>query len=372
MTVKVEQIIRHMEGLAPKAIAENWDNPGLHIGDPKKEVKKILVALDPVEEVAEEAVKEKADMLITHHPFFFDTVRTLREDRAPGRITALLIRNDVALYCAHTNLDNARGGINDYLAKLLGVEGVKALEPLEAGRYEKIVVFVPEGYEKKVFSVMSEAGAGWIGNYSHCTFRTKGIGTFKPGENTAPFIGEEGKLEQVKEYRVETIVPVERIDAVIKAMLAVHPYEEVAYDLYTLENKRWDIGPGRIGTLAEATPLVEFIGKVKHRLDLKQIRYSGRPHRVIKRVALCGGSGGSLINIAAKMGADVFLTGDVKHHDAHRAAELGMAVVDAGHYGTEKVAPEIIKEHVERYVKGLGSVIEVVKSNINTDPLMTF
>ncbi len=370
MSTDVGYIIGLMKRLAPESIAEGWDNPGLQLGAPSAKVKRILVAVDPVEEVAREAVDRKVDMLITHHPFFFDAVKTLREDRPAGRIAALLIRNGIALYCAHTNLDNARGGINDYLAEFLGIEGIKTLEPLKGLGYEKIVVFVPAGYEDRVASSMAEAGAGWIGNYSHCTFRSRGTGTFMPRENTDPFIGEKGKLEQVDEYRLETIVPAEDTGQVIEAMLDAHPYEEVAYDVYPLKNGRWDMGPGRTGTLTEAVPFGEFVKTVKDALDLEQVRCTGSPDRRVERVALCGGSGGSLIDAAAAAGADVFITGDVKHHDAHRARELGMALIDAGHYGTEKCAPDIIKEYIERQTKGTDMGIEVIKSDIDTNPLI--
>ena len=370
MSADVGYIIGLMEKLAPEPMAEKWDNPGLHVGSPGAKVERILVAVDPVEEVAREAVDRKADMLITHHPFFFDAVRSLREDQPTGRIAALLIRNGVSLYCAHTNLDNARGGINDYLAKLLGIVEVKTLEPLEGLGYEKVMVFVPTGHEDEVASAMADAGAGWIGNYSHCTFRAKGTGTFMPRENTNPFLGERGKLERAEEYRLETIVRAEDTGRVVKAMLAAHPYEEAAYDVYALKNVRWDIGPGRVGTLPEAVTFGEFVKTVKERLALEQVRCSGDPSRIVKRVVLCGGSGGSLIDAAAVASADVFLTGDVKHHDAHRAKELGMALIDAGHYGTERCATDIIKEHIERHIKGTDLGIEVIKSDIDTNPLI--
>lgn len=370
MDVKVKDIISIMGELAPECIAESWDNPGLHIGNPEKPVKKILAAVDPIESVAREALDRNADMLITHHPLFFDNIMSLREDRSIGSITALLIRGNIALYCAHTNLDNARGGVNDYLARIFEMEEVKTLEALNGCGYEKIVVFVPEGYEDSVFSAMAEAGAGHIGNYSHCTFRTGGIGTFKPGENTKPFLGQRGELAQAKEYRLETIVPSELTDSVITAMLKAHPYEEAAYDIYALRNYRRDIGPGRIGVLPKAIPLNKFAEKVKKRLGLKQVKCSGNLDRTVKRVALCGGSGSSLIDTAAALKADVFLTGDVKHHDAHKAMGLGIALIDAGHFGTEKIVPDIIKGHIEKYTTERNLIVEVIKSDIDTDPFI--
>lgn len=370
MSADVGYIIGIMERLAPERMAEGWDNPGLHLGTPSAKVKRILVALDPVEEVAREAVDRKADLLITHHPFFFEPIKTLREDHPAGRTAAILIRNGISLYCAHTNLDNARGGINDYLASLLGIGDLRALEQPERLRYEKIVVFVPVGYEDKVAMAMADAGAGWIGNYSHCTFRAKGTGTFMPREGTNPFIGERGSLERVEEYRLETIVPAELTRQVVKAMLDAHPYEEAAYDVYALNNGRSDIGPGRIGVLPEPVPLGEFVKRVKDSLDLEWVKCTGDLDRLVKTVALCGGSGGSLIDKAAAKGADVFVSGDIKHHDGLKCRQLGMALVDAGHHGTEKIATDIIKRHIEGHIKGTDMEVEIMKSETNTNPFI--
>lgn len=370
MSADVKYIIGIMEKLAPQRMAEGWDNVGLQLGTPEARVERVLVALDPVEEVANEAVRRNADMLITHHPFFFDPVKTLREDRPAGRTAAILIRSGISLYCAHTNLDSARGGINDYLASMIGIEDTEALEPAEGLGYEKIAVFVPMGYEERVALAMAEAGAGHIGRYSHCTFRAAGVGTFMPGEGTNPFLGEKGKLEQADEYRLETIVPAELTGRVVEAMLDAHPYEEAAYDIYTVRNKRGDIGPGRIGLLPEAVSFEEFAKTVKQRLGLGQVRCSGDPGKSIKKVALCGGSGGSLIETAAAKGADVLLTGDVKHHDALKCRGLGMALIDAGHYGTERIAADIIKAHLEKHLKGTDRGVGVIKSEIDTNPFV--
>jgi len=366
--VECKHIVSIMEKLAPEFMAEKWDNVGLQIGFTEKKVSRILVAVDLVEEVAREAVESRVDMIITHHPFFFDTVKTLREDRSTGRIAALLIKNGIALYCAHTNLDNAPGGINDYLVQLLGLREAKVLEPSAECGYDKIAVFVPAGHEDRVAMAMAKAGAGRIGSYSHCTFRAKGVGTFKPGDNTNPFIGETGRLEHVDEYRVETIVPSELTSHVVQAMLDAHPYEEAAYDIYGLKNKRRDFGPGRIGVLPEAVSLAEFINRVKQALGLKQVRCSGISGKIVERVALCGGSGGSLIDAAAAVGADVYLTGDIKYHDALKSLSLGMALVDAGHYDSEKAAVDIIKNHIDKQARGTVGGVEVLKSRTDINP----
>jgi dinuclear metal center YbgI/SA1388 family protein len=357
-----------MEKLAPVSLAEKWDNIGLQIGNPAKKVNRVLVAVDLLEEVAMEAVQENVDMVVTHHPFIFDPVKTLREDSFSGKVASMLIKNDIALYCTHTNLDSAPGGINHLLAEMLGLKGVKILQVSKERYYNKIVVFVPAGYEDRVRTAMAEAGAGWIGNYSHCTFQVRGTGTFMPGENTSPFIGEQGRLEKADEFRLETIVPEELTPRVVNAMVEAHPYEEVAYDIYGLKNEREGYGLGRIGMLPEEMALGELAGRVKHVLELKHVKCSGNLNGKVLKVALCGGSGGSLIEKAALMGADVYLTGDIKYHDAHKSLSLGMAVIDAGHYGTEKIAVDIIKNHIENEVRGLNEKLEVIKSRIDIDP----
>lgn len=370
MAVECKAIVEFMERLAPIHMAEKWDNVGLQLGDPLAKVSRILVAVDPVEEVVREAVEKRADMIITHHPFFFDTVKTLRQDTATGRIAALLIKNGISLYCAHTNLDNAPEGINQHLAELLDLRELMTLEPLDGCGYHKIVVFVPAGHEDRVAQAMSEAGTGRIGNYSHCSFRAKGVGTFMPGDNTDPFIGQRGELERVEEYRVETIVPSELTGRVVREMLAAHPYEEAAYDIYSLQNGRSDIGAGRVGLLPQAVSLGTFVQRVKKVLDLTQVRCLGSNDMMVRRIAVCGGSGASLIDMAAAMGADVFLTGDIKHHDALKSRGLGLALIDAGHYGTEKIAADIIKAHIDNQIKGTDMEIEVIKSQISTHPFI--
>jgi dinuclear metal center YbgI/SA1388 family protein len=360
-------IIGIMEKLAPESLAEDWDNVGLQLGNLDKKVSKVLVALDMTNGVAQEAVSKGVDMVITHHPFIFNPVKSLREDCYTGRVAAVLIWHGIALYCAHTNLDNAPNGINQVLADMLGLLDIEKLQVISAGAYNKLVVFVPEGYQDKVLMAAAEAGAGCIGNYSHCTFQAPGTGTFLPSGSTNPFIGKPGQLERADEYRIETIVPAELTQEVVDAVLKVHPYEEVAYDIYRLQNKRDGDGPGRIGRLPVGQTLAEFAKEVKKTLGLDNIRLSGQPDRHVKKVALCGGSGGSLIEKAAQMGADVFVTGDIKYHDAQRALELGIALIDAGHYGTEKIAVDVIRRHIENGVMMLDGQVEVLASEACVD-----
>ena len=317
--------------------AEEWDNVGLHAGDRNKEISRIMVALSPGEDAVNAAVEAGVDMLLTHHPLIFRSMKQINSDTATGRSLLKLIRNDVNLYCAHTNLDIAKDGVNDVLAQALELEQVKPLADITHDICYKVVVYVPAGYEEIVRQAMCKAGAGCIGNYSGCTFQAKGTGTFLPGENTNPFIGEAGRMEYAEEYRLETVVPQAVLSAVIRAMEAVHPYEEVAYDVFRLENGGEDRGIGRVGQLKEAVSLAEFLDFTASKLSCNHMTYHGDLSRQVKTVALCGGSGSSYMGAAKKAGADVYVTGDMRYHDAQAADEMDLCVVDAGHLRTERM-----------------------------------
>lgn len=368
MPVTCRDIMKIVENAVPSFMAEKWDNVGLQIGHPDKQVKTILVAIDLLEDVAREAVEKKVDMIVTHHPFIFDPVKSLREDYFIGKIASLLISNGIALYCVHTNLDIAPGGINDVLAEKLELDDTQLLAETGKRYYDKIVVYAPDGHENKIRDALTTAGAGWIGRYSHCTFQVKGTGTYMPQKGTNPYAGTQGKLEEAVEYRLETIVPQEITSSVVKSMMDVHPYEEVAYDIYRLENKREGYGLGRIGTLKKELYLEEFANKVKELFKLNYLIVSGNLNKKIFRVALCGGSGGSLIEQAVAKGVDVYLSGDIKYHQAHDALNNDMAVVDAGHYGTEIISVDILKDIIEKETKKKEVDVEIIKSGVNVNP----
>jgi len=360
-----------IEKKIPHFMAEKWDNVGLQIGHPGMQTKKILVAIDLLEEVAVEAIENRVDMIVTHHPFLFNPVKSLREDQFTGKVVSMLIRNKIALYCAHTNLDIAPEGINDVLAKKIKLGDVQILEQTGKRYYNKIVVYVPAGHEDRIRNAMTGAGAGWIGKYSHCTFQVKGTGTYMPREGTNPYIGNRGKLEKQEEYRLETVVPQEITSKVVRAVIDAHPYEEAAYDIFRMENKRDGYGLGRIGVLDKEMSLKKFADRVKKLLELDYLTISGDLNKKISKVALCGGSGGSLIEHAASKGADVYLTGDIKYHQAHQALSFDMAIIDAGHYGTEKISVDILKNFIDKELKKEHGGIKVIKSRVNVDPFFT-
>lgn len=334
--MQVKDITRAMEQLAPLQLKEDWDNVGLQIGGPDDKVHRILLALTPSEAVVEEAVEMGADMIITHHPFIFKGVKTLRSDTVIGKITRECMKHDIAFYCAHTNLDIAQGGVNDILAKRLGLQDVKGLQETASTPRYKVVVFVPMSHVETVKAAMFEAGGGAQGAYHSCAWSVTGTGQFCPQDDARPYLGEVGQLETVEEARVEVLVDRAALHAVVDAMLKAHPYEEVAYDVFVNEGSCEKAHLGRIGTLPEAKPLGEWLADVKNILDVPVVAYVGDSEQIVEKVALCGGSACELLGDAKRAGADVYVTGDMKYHDAQRAVEMNMAMVDVSHYAGER------------------------------------
>ena len=357
-----------VEELAPLELAEPWDNPGWQLGDPRAPVEKVLLCLDVGREVVKEAGQKGAQLILTHHPLFFKGMKSLRVDTPQGALAAELLRLGIGVYAAHTNLDRARLGVSDALAKILGLESTEVLVPAEE-RYYKLVVFVPVEHVEAVREALGAAGAGWIGNYSHCTFGVEGTGTFLPLEGTSPYIGRQGVLERVREVRLETVVPSALVEKAVRAMLEVHPYEEVAYDLYPLANRfKPSLGLGRVGVLPEAVPLRNFAGRVREALGLGAVRWAGEEGRPVRRVAVCGGAGGELWKEALAARADVLVTGDVSYHTARDMLAAGLAFVDAGHFGTERAVLPLLKELLARALEERGLAVDLLLSEGEKDP----
>ncbi|WP_213818416.1 Nif3-like dinuclear metal center hexameric protein [Garciella nitratireducens] len=367
MSIKCQNVMNIIEKLAPKILAEDWDNVGLQVGDPRADIEKILICLDLTEEVLKEAIQEKANMIITHHPFIFKPLKNIRMDLSSGNIIKQLIKKEINLYTAHTNLDIAENGLNDMLAEKLSLKYIETLFPIRQEKLFKIVVFVPKGYEDKIRDAMGKQGAGWIGNYSNCTFQTLGTGTFKPLNGTNPFIGSMGKIEKVEEVRIETIVTQKNIFKTLNAIIKVHPYEEVAYDIYPLENQGKKYGLGRIGEYEQFISYEEFLSILKSTLKIKHLRIAGVRKEFIKKVALCTGSGAEYMNRAAMLGADIFITGDLKYHEAQQAKNLNMTVIDAGHFATESIVMEGLKKYLDKEFIGMKKNIDIIVSKVNRD-----
>ena len=367
MSVKCRLILDAMEQLAPHTLAASWDAIGLQIGSPEQAVDCILVALDVSEATVAEAIAEKANLIISHHPAIFKPLNAIRTDSVQGLRLQTLLKHDIALFSAHTNLDIADGGVNDILARRLKLEGARILRASSWERLVKLAVFIPDTHVEAVRQAVSKAGAGHIGNYSHCTFQAAGTGTFLPLAGTAPYLGEQGKLEYVSEYRLETIMPEPIVKQVVAAMLAAHPYEEVAYDLYPLHNQGTGFGLGRIGELAEAASLRKLAAEVRDLLGAGYVRFAGDPQKNIVRVAVCGGSGSDLIDDAVQAGADVLITGDIKYHEAQQALSAGLGLIDAGHFFTEKPVVDALAGYLQNYAALRNWKLRIVASTSEKD-----
>jgi dinuclear metal center YbgI/SA1388 family protein len=346
ITPKVSDVLGIINRLAPFALAEEWDNAGLQVGNPSAFAGKIMVALDAGKSAVEAAVAAGCQLLLTHHPMIFRPLKKISTADPLGRLIALALSNDLAIIALHTNFDIAEGGVNDLLSERLGVSGCKPLKVTVVDELVKLCVFVPKGHEEEVMNALFSF-SGFIGNYSDCSFQTVGVGTFKPLKGAEPFLGEIGKREYAEESRIEVLLRKADVNAAVRSLIAVHPYEEPAYDLYPLMNKGKADGMGRMGELPAAITLSEFAATVKERLELDGVRFVGAANRKVKKIAMCGGSGISLMRDALNQGADVMVTGDVKYHEAREAEDLGLALVDAGHFGTERPMIRGLTELVE-------------------------
>lgn len=337
MSIICSDLVGKIQEIYPLDLAEAYDNVGLLIGNPGKAISRVLVALDITGEVVREATDLGADMIISHHPVIFRPVKKILSCDPLGALISDIIRSDINVYALHTNFDNASGGMNDIIVKLLELKDIEPLGNNHNSRLYKLVVFVPKTHQDLVRKAILDAGAGHIGNYSHCSFNLEGTGTFRPLEGSSPFIGSEGRDERVEETRVETIVDESRFKRVVSKMKEAHPYEEPAYDIYPLENIISG-GTGRIGSLREKLTLGELCAVLKDRLQVPHLSVGGSLDRKITRVAVVGGAGSDFVSDSIAKGADVLVTGDIKHHEAMDSVAAGLSVIDAGHYFTEAAA----------------------------------
>lgn len=366
-TVRVQDVSGLLNQLYPPSLAEDWDNVGLLLGDPAAPVERVLVCLDAEEQVIARAEELGARLVISHHPLIYRPLKRITPGDEAGRTLFRAMRGDIAIYCAHTNLDRARGGLNDWLAKRLGLQNA---QPLEQSLRDllKLVVFVPLGHEEQVRDALFSAGAGVIGDYDRVSFQTPGRGGFRCGPDTDPHIGTPGQSEVVDELRIETVLPAALAGKVVAKMIKAHPYEEVAFDLYPLSNQRTDVGLGRIGTLETPQALEAFAAQVKEALGLTRLRLAGACSGSVRKVAVCGGSGASLMSEALRQGADCLVTGDVKYHDAQRARAEGLALLDAGHFGTEILMVEQLTQELKRAVAERQWPLEIIEMTGEEDP----
>ncbi len=353
--MKVQAILEALEDLAPAALAYEGDPVGLSVGDPEWDVARVLVTLSVTPDAVKVALRKKADAIVSHHPLIWRPLRALRTDAPHTALCLELAQARIACIAAHTNLDVAPGGVNDTLADRLGLVRRKPLFPVPHAGLVKLVTFVPATHLAAVRDAVCQAGAGAIGNYTHCSFSAPGMGTFLPAESANPFSGTKGQVNEEPEHRFEVLVPKARTSAVLRALFAAHPYEEVAYDLIPLANPDAAIGLGVRGELANPVALRKFADHVRGALRLNHLRVIGKLARKVRTVAVLGGSGGSHI-ADIPQDIDVFVTGDVDYHDAWSAEEAGLAVIDAGHAGTERCVVPVLAQYLRKRFPKLGVI----------------
>ncbi|KXH87419.1 Nif3-like dinuclear metal center hexameric protein [Sporosarcina sp. HYO08] len=365
--VNGHEIITLFEKWSPKRFAMEGDPVGLHIGQLNRPVEKVLVTLDVNEAVVDEAIEKGAALIIAHHPPIFRPLKAVLTDTTQGRMIEKCIKNDISVYAAHTNLDVAPGGVNDMLASKLGLLQTEVLSPTLSDPLYKLVVFSPVTHAEDVRQALAKAGAGAIGDYEGCSFSSTGTGRFTPSAGADPFIGGVGRGEEVEEERIEVVLPGPLRSKVLKAMHQAHPYEEVAYDFFMLDQRTEALGLGRIGTLEKEMTLKQFAEHVKQIFGVPAARFVGDAHSIIRKVAVLGGDGNKYIGAAKRSGADVLVTGDLYYHVAHDAEAMGLSVVDPGH-NIEKVMIEGVADYMQGACAEAKYDVEFIRSEVITEP----
>ncbi|ADH99844.1 Nif3-like dinuclear metal center hexameric protein [Salisediminibacterium selenitireducens] len=365
--VHAQTLIQEFESYSPKSLAVEGDKIGLQIGTLNKSVNKVMVTLDVNEQVVDEAISQEIDFIIAHHPLIFKPLKTIRTDVSYGRTVEKLIKHDISLYVAHTNLDVTDGGVNDLMADALGLTDTEVLAKTGEDQLYKLTIFVSKDDADRVRQAMGDAGAGHIGDYSHCSFQSPGTGSFIPGDGTDPYIGKQGEPEFVEELKIETIIPGSIQKKVIRAMLDAHPYEEPAYDVYPLANQGEVFGLGRIGYLKDGMTLDAFADHVKAAFEVPFVRVVGDGSREVKKVAVLGGDGNKYTMTALHKGADVYVTGDLYYHVAHDAMMEGLMMVDPGH-NVEKIMKRATADRLREFLTSNGYESDIIVSDSHTDP----
>lgn len=358
----VKDILSCLTQVAPLSWQESYDNAGLQVGDENAEVSKALIALDVTEALIDEAVAKSCNLIISHHPLIFRGLKHLTPKSPIERAVTKAIKNDIAIISMHTNLDNSCLGVNRRLGEMLGLKNLRILQSMSC-RLMKLVVFCPSDYAEKVRSAMFEAGAGCIGNYDSCSFNAAGQGSFRAGEETHPFVGEQGKLHLENEIRIETVVPDHLLNRVVAAMLEAHPYEEVAYDIYQLQNGFEMAGSGMVGEFENEMSETDFLNLVSDTIGTPCLRHSALSGRMIKRVALCGGAGSFLMGDAKRVQADAFLSADMKYHEFFEP-DGNILMVDGGHFETEQFTKELIRDLIKKNFSTFAA--EIAETNTNS------
>ena len=362
-------ILKIIDKFAPFSLAEGWDNCGLQIGSMQKEIKSIYIALDPTLDVIKDAKKQKASLIITHHPLILNKINKIIFDTLTGKIISECIKADMSLISIHTNFDSAKGCLNDALAKKIKLKNIEILNPIffKNSDFFKLIIFTPSKYENKIRKTIFEADAGRIKEYEHCSFSCNGKASFKPKATAKPYKGKKCELNYIDEVKIETIIHKKNIYNAIKKVKEIHPYETMAYDIIPLASNDISAGLGRIGEIEKTCLLEDFIPKLKKNLKIKNLRFIGNPKKKIRKIALCTGSGSSFLNDFYNSDADLYISGDIRYHDALNIKAVNLACIDAGHFATEvffiDVLADMLKSKIENKIK-------IIKSNIEEDPFI--
>ncbi len=364
--MKIKEIIDFLETIAPLSFQESYDNAGLIIGNSETKCTGILSSLDVTEEVVEEAMRRNCNLIVAHHPIIFRGLKKLNGKNYVERTVIAAIRNNIAVYAIHTNLDNVLEGVNQKIAEKLQLQNCKTLLPRE-GTLEKLVTFAPLENSEKVRNALFDAGAGSVGNYDQCSFNVDGAGTFRAGEGSDPYVGEIGKRHTENETRIEVVFPSFLVPKVIRALKESHPYEEVAYYVQSLKNTQDNVGSGLTGELPDPVSENELLAILKSAFNLTVIKHTPFLDKPISKIAVCGGAGSFLLPAAIAASADVYITGDVKYHEFFDA-DNRIFFVDIGHYESEQFTIELLTDFLQKKFSNFA----VLKTEINTNPVNYF
>ena len=361
----IGEIIQHLETFAPPSLQESYDNAGLIVGESAAECTGIITCLDCSEAVIEEAMSKNCNLIVAHHPIIFRGLKKLNGKNYVERTIIKAIKNDIAIYAIHTNLDNVKKGVNKKIAEKIGLKNLEILQPKE-NILKKLITFAPIDKAEDLRNALFAAGAGQLGKYSECSFNSEGTGTFKPEEGADPFVGEIGTRHEEKEMKIEVIFPAYLEQKIIRAMIQAHPYEEVAYDIISLENYFSEVGSGMIGNLEKPVDKKDFLQMIKTAFGLKVIRHTGLSGKKVQKVAICGGAGSFLIPLAVSNKADAYITSDIKYHEFFDAET--MLLLDIGHYESEQFTIDLLYE----ILKDKFPNFALRKTEVNTNPVNYF
>lgn len=367
--MKIKEITNLLEQLAPPAYAEEYDNVGLLVGNPQNEITGVLCTLDCIEAVVDEAISHKCNLIVAHHPIIFKGLKKLNGSNYVERTVIKAIKNDIAIYAIHTNLDHVTNGVNKSICEKLGLHGTQILRP-KLDTLLKLAVFVPDSDAEKLRNVLFASGAGNIGNYSECDFELQGTGGYMANDNASPVLGEKNIRHTEKETRIEVILPAYLKNNIVTAMIKAHPYEEVAYDLYALKNTNNYVGSGMVGDFEKPVKIEDFKQLVRAVFKSGAVRHTAFLKDNIVKVAVCGGSGSFLLRDAIASKADVYITADFKYHE-YFDAENQIVIIDVGHFESEHYTPNLLADYLKEHIKNIAT-FAVRLSEVNTNPVKYF